>query len=87
MILLFITDAQIPSCVGAGDGTLIPLRFKGGIIGTEPWRWRKGYYAQNVLLCFSYDKTITFASVMNEGCTHDSAIITHYSLDEIIPGL
>ena len=74
-------------CLGAADGTVSRVHFTEAPCNLESFRYRKGFFAQNILLCFFYDKSITFYSVMAEGCSHDSTVISQSGFLDVIPGL
>lgn len=73
-------------CIGAIDGTLIPVNLKPHVTNQDGWRCRKGYYAQNLFICAAHDKTISYFSAMHEGSVNDSTIVDLTKFESLIPG-
>lgn len=64
-------------CVGAIDGTLIPISIR-GLTKDElaPWRSRKGMICQNVLAAVDFDMNFRYVLSGWEGSAHDGQVLT-----------
>jgi DDE superfamily endonuclease len=60
-------------CVGALDGSHIKAFISGQ--NPAPWRNRKGYLSQNVLIACDFDLQIVFCLAGWEGSAHDSRVL------------
>ena len=61
------------NCLGAVDGTLIPIRVNS--IDAPSHRTRKGFTAQNVFIACLFDCTIQFSLAGWEGSAHDNCVL------------
>lgn len=63
-------------CLGAVDGTLIPISVKFLRTSDEyvPWRCRKGFLAQNVMAAVGFDMNFQFVLAGWEGSAHDGRV-------------
>jgi hypothetical protein len=62
------------NCVGAIDGTHIPISVRGGV-DPAAWRNRKGFLSQNVFAACSFDLLFQFIHAGWEGSAHDAWVL------------
>ena len=62
-------------CIGALDGTHLPVSIKGGYKEQAPWRNRKGCLTQNVLAAVDFDMNFVYVLPGWEGTAHDCRVI------------
>lgn len=61
-------------CLGALDGTHIPVKF-GQHEPPDQWRNRKGFYSQNVLFVCDFDLNFVFVQPGHEGSGNDNHVL------------
>ena len=74
-------------CLGAVDGTLIPIRFKRQEDSSPRFYSRKQSVSQNLVVMSGHDKTFHAASIMNAGSAGDGRILETSGLLDMIPGM
>jgi hypothetical protein len=62
------------SCIGAVDGTHIPIFISGGE-SQKPWFNRKGWMSQNVMATCDFDLKFTFIHAGWQGSAHDAMVL------------
>jgi hypothetical protein len=62
-------------CIGAIDGSLIPVRITGDNVPAAAYRCRKGFMAQNILAVCSFDLTFQYVLAGWEGSANDSKVL------------
>jgi len=75
-------------CIGALDGTYLPISIKGGYTKQAPWRGRKGGLTQNVLMAVDFQMNFMYVLAGWEGTAHDSRVINSAKVKgfEALPG-
>ena len=74
----------LKGCIGAGDGTYVPIRFWHYV--KARWLCRKSFPAFNVLAICRHDHTFSYALVGAEGALPDCSLITWGQVEKLIPG-
>jgi hypothetical protein len=62
-------------CIGALDGSHIPVHVVGGYTVQAPWRNRKGFLSQNILAVVDFDMNFTYVLPGWEGAAHDTRVL------------
>jgi hypothetical protein len=75
-------------CIGALDGTHLPVFIRGGYIRQAPWRGRKGGLSQNVLVAVDFQMNFLYVLAGWEGSAHDSRVLNSAKAKgfEALPG-
>ena len=88
-IYIYISDTQwkfLGRCIGAGDGTHIPIRFVESDEVSPRFTNRSGEQTQNVLIIVNHDKTISAIRAMNAGSSYDGSVLNESGILDLIPG-
>jgi hypothetical protein len=63
-------------CIGALDGTHLPIFVKGGNIKQSPWHNRKEGLSQNILVAVDFKLNFVYVFAGWEGSAHDNRVLT-----------
>ena len=76
--LMDSTNSYFRGCVGALDGSYIPVRLTG--VDPSPFRSRKGLVSQNVMFACDFDLNIIFVQPGYEGSANDDGTVLRKAL-------
>jgi hypothetical protein len=75
----------LEGCIGAVDGTYIPSKLPQRGRDSGPWRNRKGFLSQNVLLACNMAAEFIFVQAGHEGSANDSSVFNYAAAQLKVP--